>query len=84
MEQGHCHLGDVEVSVIDEADHMADLGFLPIVRRLLAATPSEGQRMLFSATLDNDVDVLVRRFLSDPAEHAVDRGAGRPPSCTTC
>jgi superfamily II DNA/RNA helicase len=75
MEQGHCHLGDVEVSVIDEADHMADLGFLPIVRRLLTATPSEGQRMLFSATLDNDVDVLVRRFLSDPAEHAVDSGA---------
>ncbi len=74
MEQGHCHLGDVEVSVIDEADHMADLGFLPIVRRLLTATPSEGQRMLFSATLDNDVDVLVRRFLSDPAEHAVDSG----------
>jgi superfamily II DNA/RNA helicase len=75
MEQGHCHLGDVEVSVLDEADHMADLGFLPVVRRLLAATPPEGQRMLFSATLDNDVDVLVRRFLSDPAEHAVDPAA---------
>jgi superfamily II DNA/RNA helicase len=75
MEQGHCHLGDVEVSVLDEADHMADLGFLPVVRRLLAATPSEGQRMLFSATLDSDVDVLVRRFLSDPAVHSVDSGA---------
>jgi superfamily II DNA/RNA helicase len=72
MEQGHCHLGDVEVSVLDEADHMADLGFLPVVRRLLAATPSDGQRMLFSATLDNDVDVLVRRFLSNPAVHSVD------------
>jgi superfamily II DNA/RNA helicase len=72
MEQGHCHLGDVEVSVLDEADHMADLGFLPVVRRLLAATPSDGQRMLFSATLDNDVDVLVRRFLSKPAVHSVD------------
>src|SRR5215831_5931664 len=72
IDQGHCHLGDVEISVVDEADHMADLGFLPAVRRLLAATPPEGQRMLFSATLDNAVDVLVRRFLSRPAEHAVD------------
>jgi superfamily II DNA/RNA helicase len=79
IEQGHCHLGDVEVSVLDEADHMADLGFLPVVRRLLAATPSEGQRMLFSATLDNDVDVLVRRFLSHPAEHAVDTAARPTP-----
>jgi superfamily II DNA/RNA helicase len=51
---------------------MADLGFLPIVRRLLEATPPEGQRMLFSATLDGAVDVLVRRFLSRPAVHAVD------------
>jgi superfamily II DNA/RNA helicase len=72
MEQGHCHLGDVEVCVLDEADHMADLGFLPVVRRLLAATPSDGQRMLFSATLDRDVDVLVRRFLSHPATASVD------------
>ena len=72
IEQGHCHLGDVEVSVLDEADQMADLGFLPVVRRLLEATPPEGQRMLFSATLDNAVDVLVRRFLSDPAVHSVD------------
>jgi superfamily II DNA/RNA helicase len=70
--QGHCHLGDVEVSVVDEADHMADLGFLPTVRRLLDATPPEGQRMLFSATLDHAVDVLVRRFLNNPAEHSVD------------
>jgi superfamily II DNA/RNA helicase len=75
IEQGHCHLGDVEISVVDEADHMADLGFLPIVSRLLAATPPEGQRMLFSATLDSAVDVLVRRFLADPATHAVDPAA---------
>ena len=72
IDQGHCHLGDVEVSVVDEADHMADLGFLPAVRRLLDATPPQGQRMLFSATLDHAVDVLVRRFLDHPAEHAVD------------
>jgi superfamily II DNA/RNA helicase len=76
--QGHCHLGDVEVSVLDEADHMADLGFLPVVRRLLDATPPGGQRMLFSATLDNDVDVLVRRFLHNPARHAADPAAAAP------
>jgi superfamily II DNA/RNA helicase len=78
IEQGHCHLGDVEISVLDEADHMADLGFLPVVRRLLEATPPEGQRMLFSATLDNAVDVLVRRFLSDPAVHSVDSATAAP------
>ncbi|HEY2442187.1 MAG TPA: DEAD/DEAH box helicase [Streptosporangiaceae bacterium] len=75
IEQGHCHLGDTEITVIDEADHMADLGFLPVVRRLLESTPADGQRMLFSATLDNAVDVLARRFLSDPARHAVDSAA---------
>ncbi len=78
IEQGHCHLSDVEISVVDEADHMADLGFLPVVRRLMEATPPEGQRMLFSATLDKAVDVLVRRFLSDPAVHSVELGRGRP------
>ena len=70
IEQGHCHLGDVEISVIDEADHMADLGFLPVVRRLLDMTPP-GQRMLFSATLDAAVDVLARRFMNRPAHHDV-------------
>jgi superfamily II DNA/RNA helicase len=69
IEQGHCHLGDVEISVLDEADHMADLGFLPIVRRLLDMTPAEGQRMLFSATLDAAVDILARRFMNQPARH---------------
>ena len=78
IEQGHCHLGDVEISVLDEADHMADLGFLPVVRRLLEATPPESQRMLFSATLDNAVDVLVRRFLTDPAVHSVDSATTAP------
>jgi superfamily II DNA/RNA helicase len=69
--QGHCDLADVEITVIDEADQMADLGFLPVVRRLLEATPADGQRLLFSATLDSAIDVLARRFLSDPAHHAV-------------
>ena len=78
IEQGHCHLGDVEISVLDEADHMADLGFLPVVRRLMEATPPEGQRMLFSATLDKAVNVLVRRFLTDPAVHSVDSAAAAP------
>ena len=71
IEQGHCHLGDVEISVIDEADHMADLGFLPVVRRLLDMTPPGGQRMLFSATLDAAVDVLARRFMNRPVHHDV-------------
>jgi superfamily II DNA/RNA helicase len=71
IEQGHCDLGDVDISVIDEADHMADLGFLPVVRRLLDMTPPNGQRMLFSATLDAAVDVLARRFMNRPAHHEV-------------
>jgi superfamily II DNA/RNA helicase len=70
--QGTCQLGEVEVTVLDEADHMADLGFLPGVRRLLRSTAPDGQRMLFSATLDNGISVLVNDFLSDPAVHAVD------------
>jgi superfamily II DNA/RNA helicase len=78
IEQDHCHLGDVEVAVLDEADHMADLGFLPVVRRLLEATPPEGQRLLFSATLDGAVDVLARRFLTRPARHSVDNAT--PPA----
>jgi superfamily II DNA/RNA helicase len=73
--QGHCDLSDVEITVIDEADQMADLGFLPIVRRLLEATPSDGQRLLFSATLDSAIDVIARRFLTDPAQHSVDENS---------
>ncbi len=69
---GHARLDAVEITVIDEADHMADLGFLPVVRRLLDATPRTGQRLLFSATLDAAVDVLVKRFLTMPATHSVD------------
>jgi superfamily II DNA/RNA helicase len=70
--QGHCDLGGVEVTVLDEADHMADLGFLPVVRRLLDKTPRGTQRLLFSATLDNAIDVLVRRYLADPVTHEAD------------
>ena len=70
--QGHCSLGSVEVTVLDEADHMADLGFLPAVRRILDRTPQRGQRMLFSATLDRAIDVLVKRYLDKPAVHEAD------------
>ena len=72
IKQGVCNLSDVEVTVLDEADHMADLGFLPGVRRILRATRPDGQRLLFSATLDNGISVLVNDFLHDPAVHAVD------------
>ena len=72
IQQGFADLSQVEITVLDEADHMADLGFLPAVRRLLDATPRNGQRMLFSATLDNAVGVLVKRFLTDPAVHEAD------------
>ncbi|MEU2036723.1 DEAD/DEAH box helicase [Nocardia amamiensis] len=72
MNQRLISLDAVEVTVIDEADHMADLGFLPGVTRILAATPNHGQRLLFSATLDNGVNKLVRRFLPDAKLHSVD------------
>jgi len=70
--QRACDLGAIEITVLDEADHMADLGFLPGVRRLMDATPSRAQRMLFSATLDAGVDVLVERYLHDAAVHEAD------------
>ncbi|MBT2207852.1 DEAD/DEAH box helicase [Actinomadura sp. NEAU-AAG7] len=76
IERGDCHLGDVAVTVLDEADQMTDMGFLPQVTRLLDQTPPGGQRMLFSATLDRNVDTLVRRFLDDPVTHSVDPSAG--------
>lgn len=72
MTQGHCRLDDVEITVLDEADHLADLGFLPAVRRLLAATPDRGQRLLFSATLDGGIDQLVKKFLRSPVTHQAD------------
>jgi len=70
--QRHCRLDAVEITVLDEADHMADLGFLPGVKRLLDATPQGGQRLLFSATLDKAVDSLVRQYLVNPIVHSVD------------
>ncbi|WP_235544064.1 DEAD/DEAH box helicase [Phycicoccus sp. Soil803] len=80
--QGHVRLGDIEVTVLDEADHMADLGFLPAVKRLLDATPRDGQRLLFSATLDNAIDQLVKRYLHNPVTHSVDSAASPVPAMT--
>ncbi|MCA1691575.1 MAG: DEAD/DEAH box helicase, partial [Actinobacteria bacterium] len=71
--------GAVEVCVLDEADHLADLGFLPAVKRLLDQTPAGGQRLLFSATLDRGVDSLVRRYLNNPVTHSVDSVDVIPP-----
>ncbi|MBX9246319.1 DEAD/DEAH box helicase, partial [Actinotalea ferrariae] len=72
LQQKVLTLSDVQITVLDEADHMADLGFLPGVKRILGATPANGQRLLFSATLDNGVDQLVKRFMDRPTSHAVD------------
>ena len=72
LQSGHVTLDGIRITVIDEADHMTDLGFLPVVRRLLDKTPRDGQRMLFSATLDGAVDVLVKRFMRNPVTHSID------------
>ncbi|MFE5671071.1 DEAD/DEAH box helicase [Agromyces sp. NPDC056523] len=72
MKQGFLHLDAIEITVLDEADHMADLGFLPVVTRILDKTPRGGQRLLFSATLDNGVDKLVNRYLQNEVLHSVD------------
>ncbi|MDR5712906.1 DEAD/DEAH box helicase [Nesterenkonia flava] len=75
-------LEDVQVSVLDEADHMADLGFLPGVTRILAQTQPTGQRLFFSATLDNGVDKLVKRFLHDEVLVSVDEATSHVPAMT--
>jgi superfamily II DNA/RNA helicase len=71
LERKALNLDWIEISVLDEADHMADMGFLPDVRRILALTPEGGQRLLFSATLDKAVERLVREYLPNPVVHAV-------------
>jgi superfamily II DNA/RNA helicase len=71
LRQDACSLVAVDIAVLDEADHMADMGFLPAVTSLLDRIPPGGQRLLFSATLDTQVDTLVRRYLTDPARHTV-------------
>jgi superfamily II DNA/RNA helicase len=82
MQQRLVSLDAVSITVIDEADHMADLGFLPGVTRILRATPAGGQRLLFSATLDNGVDVLVKQFLRNQVLHSVDEAHSPVPAMT--
>ncbi|MFB0619675.1 DEAD/DEAH box helicase [Streptomyces sp. AGS-58] len=76
IERGDCRLNQVAITVLDEADQMTDMGFMPQVTALLDQVRPEGQRMLFSATLDRNVDLLVRRYLTDPVVHSVDPSAG--------
>jgi len=80
MDQGIADLSRVEITVLDEADHMADLGFLPAVTQILRTVPDRGQRLLFSATLDHAVDRLVRNYLHEPVTHQVDNGQADVPT----
>jgi superfamily II DNA/RNA helicase len=76
IKQGHCSVGDIQVTVLDEADHLCDLGFFPAIDALVGMTPVDSQRMLLSATLDGDVDRLVRKHLRSPKLHQLDPNAG--------
>ncbi|MFJ3339249.1 DEAD/DEAH box helicase, partial [Streptomyces sp. NPDC086766] len=76
INRGACSLEDVRIAVLDEADQMSDLGFLPEVTELLDQVPAGGQRMLFSATMENEIQTLVDRYLSDPVSHEVDAAQG--------
>ncbi|GAU69316.1 putative ATP-dependent RNA helicase [Streptomyces sp. NBRC 110611] len=76
VERGDCVLTDIRITVLDEADQMTDMGFLPQITKLIQHVRPDGQRMLFSATLDRNIDRLVQRFLTDPVVHSVDPSAG--------
>ncbi|KUL21326.1 DEAD/DEAH box helicase [Streptomyces regalis] len=76
INRGACSLEDVKITVLDEADQMSDLGFLPEVTELLDQVPAGGQRMLFSATMENEIKTLVDRYLTNPATHEVDAAQG--------
>ncbi|SFG63192.1 DEAD/DEAH box helicase [Streptomyces mirabilis] len=76
IERGDCVLDQVAITVLDEADQMADMGFMPQVTALLKQVEPGGQRLLFSATLDKNIDRLVKMFLTDPVVHSVDPSAG--------
>ncbi|MGW0778141.1 DEAD/DEAH box helicase [Streptomyces sp. NPDC002835] len=76
INRGACSLANVQVAVLDEADQMSDLGFLPEVTELLDQIPGGGQRMLFSATMENEISTLVKRYLTDPVTHEVDSAQG--------
>ncbi|MFI9393398.1 DEAD/DEAH box helicase [Streptomyces bauhiniae] len=76
INRGACSLEDVQIAVLDEADQMSDLGFLPEVTELLDQVPADGQRMLFSATMENEISTLVKRYLTNPVTHQVDSAQG--------
>ncbi|MGO4753524.1 DEAD/DEAH box helicase, partial [Streptomyces sp. 2MCAF27] len=76
IDRGAASLDKVQITVLDEADQMADMGFLPEVTEILDQVPQGGQRLLFSATLENEIDTLVKRYLVDPITHEVDPSAG--------
>ncbi|CAM5676033.1 MULTISPECIES: DEAD/DEAH box helicase [Streptomyces] len=76
INRGACSLDDVQIAVLDEADQMSDLGFLPEVTELLDQVPAGGQRMLFSATMENEIKTLVDRYLDEPVLHEVDAAQG--------
>ncbi|MCW8384064.1 DEAD/DEAH box helicase [Streptomyces justiciae] len=76
INRGACSLENVQIAVLDEADQMSDLGFLPEVTELLDQVPAGGQRMLFSATMENEISTLVKRYLVDPVSHEVDAAQG--------
>ncbi|MFF4550627.1 DEAD/DEAH box helicase, partial [Streptomyces sp. NPDC001406] len=76
INRGACSLEDVQIAVLDEADQMSDLGFLPEVTELLDQVPAGGQRMLFSATMENEIQTLVDRYLQSPVSHEVDAAQG--------
>jgi superfamily II DNA/RNA helicase len=76
VERGDCVLDSVRITVLDEADQMTDMGFLPQITKLIRQVRPDGQRMLFSATLDRNIDRLVQQFLTDPVVHSVDPSAG--------
>ncbi|MFD3521745.1 DEAD/DEAH box helicase [Streptomyces sp. NPDC058653] len=76
INRGACSLENVQIAILDEADQMSDLGFLPEVTELLDLVPSGGQRMLFSATMENEISTLVKRYLKNPVHHEVDSAQG--------
>lgn len=82
VDRGAAALDEVRVTAVDEADHMAEFGFLPQLRRLLDLTRPDGQRLLFSATLDRDVQDLVDRYLHDPVTHTADVRPTTTPAAT--
>ncbi|MFF5614398.1 DEAD/DEAH box helicase [Streptomyces albidoflavus] len=76
INRGACSLENIEIAILDEADQMSDLGFMPEVTELLDQVPEGGQRMLFSATMENEISSLVKRYLKNPVSHEVDAAQG--------